>query len=207
MGGGGHGGFGGGHGGWGHGGWSHPGWGWGGRRFFFGPRFVVGGGFLYGSPFYPWPYWGYPYGFYGGYPYGPYPFYGYGYPPYDEEVPDYPPPAAQTPSPGQSVIPPTAGELPPPDQPQVAETEAGGDDYSSYGLIQLRGVPEAATVDLDGRRWLDGHNLGGRWLALPAGLHTITVSADGYESVEQRIDVAAGHNQVVTVRPLRLRSG
>jgi hypothetical protein len=207
-GGGGHGGFGG-HGGWGHGGWSHSG-GWGGHHVFFAPRFVVGGGFLYGSPFYPWPYyWGYPYGPYGWpYPYGPYPFGGYGYPPYDEEVPDYPPPSAQSPAPDQSAIPPAAGQLPSPDQPGVAEqAEAAGDDYSSYGLIQLRGVPEGATVDLDGRRWLDGHNLSGRWLALPAGVHTIAVRADGYEAVEQRIDVTAGRSQVVTVRRLRLRSG
>ena len=199
--GGGHGGFAGGHhGGWGHGGWGgHPGW-WG-HRVFVGPRFV--GGFLFGAPFDPWPYyWGYPY------PYGPYP-YGYGYlPPYDEDVPDYPPPSAQSLPPDRSAVPPTSDATPPPAQGYVADqTEAAGDDYSSYGLIQLRGVPDAATVDLDGRRWLDGRNLAGRWLALPAGPHTIVVRADGYETSEQRIDVAAGRNQVVRFGPLRLRSG
>jgi hypothetical protein len=204
MGGGGHGGFAGGtHGGWGHGGWggSHAGW-WG-HRVFVGPRFIVGG-FLFGSPLYPWPYyWGYPYGSY------PYPYGAYGYfPPYDENVPDYPPPSAQTLPPDQSGIPPTSDVTPPPDQGYVADqAEAAGDDYSSYGLIQLRGVPDGATVDLDGRRWLDGRNLASRWLALPAGLHTIAVRADGYETFEQRIDVAAGRNQVVRIGPLRLRSG
>ncbi len=207
--GGGHGGWGGGHGGWGggHGGWGHSGWY--GHRGFFGPRFVVGGGFLYGSPFFGWPYyWGYPYGAYP-YPY-PYPYGGYGYgypPPYDAGAPDYPPPGTQAPAPDQSSIPPAAAQLPS-DQPGLAaEADAAADDDSSYGLIQLRGVPESATVDLDGRRWLDGRNLSGRWLALPAGFHTIAVRADGYEEYEQRIDVAAGRNRVVTVGPLRPRRG
>jgi PEGA domain len=214
MGGGHGGGMGGGHGGgWGHGGWGGWGGGWHGNHFFFGPRFVVGGGFLYGSPFYWGPnYWGYPYYGYGYYPwgYGPYGYPPYGYPPYDANVPSYPgypPPTAQG-APDQSAIPPAADTAPPPDQGYLADSpDAAGDDYSSYGLIQLRGVPDAASVDLDGRHWLDGRNLGGRWLALPAGLHTISVRAEGYETVEQRVDVTAGRNQVVRIGPLRLRSG
>jgi PEGA domain len=213
------GGMGGGHGGgWGHGGWG--GWGgWGhgfhGNHFFFGPRFVVGGGFLYGSPFYWGPYyWGYPY-----YGYGYYPYYGYPpywYPPYDASVPSYPsyPPPATQGAPDQSAIPPGGGmdqgygAAPPPDQGYVADSSvAAGDDYSSYGLIQLRGVPDGASIDLDGRHWLDGRNLGDRWLALPAGAHTISVRAEGYETFERSIDVTAGRNQVVRIGPLRLHSG
>ena len=74
-------------------------------------------------------------------------------------------------------------------------------------MIQLRGVPDGATVDLDGRRWIDGRNLTDRWLALPAGPHTISVHAAGYDTFEQRIDVTPGRNQVVRIGPLRPRSG
>ena len=217
-GGGGGGGMGGGHGGgmgmsgghgggWGHGGWGGWGHGWHGNHVFFGPRFIGGGGFLFGSPFFWGPYyWGYPY-----YGYPP-----YWYPPYDENVPSYPsyPPTAGQGAPDQSAVPPAAGTYqgygtaPPPDQGYVAESpEAASDDYSSYGLIQLRGVPDGASVDLDGRRWLDGRNLGDRWLALPAGTHTISVRAEGYETFERSIDVTPGRNQVVRNGPLRLRSG
>jgi hypothetical protein len=74
-------------------------------------------------------------------------------------------------------------------------------------LIQLRGVPDRATIDLDGRPWLDGRNLGNRWLAVPAGAHTISVRAEGYETFERSIDVSPGRNQVVRIGPLRLRRG
>ena len=63
--------------------------------------------------------------------------------------------------------------------------------------------PSRATVDLDGRHGLDGPNLGGRWLAVLAGVHTISVRAEGYAAFKQSIEVAAGGNQVVRIGPLR----
>src|SRR5262249_50956439 len=70
--------------------------------------------------------------------------------------------------------PPPPGGSPPPPPP---EQQYGGElspppentERVTYGLVQLRGVPDGAAVDLDGRFWLTATGLDKRWLALPEG--------------------------------------
>jgi hypothetical protein len=170
-------------GGHGHGG-GHPGFGGGHFPSHFhdhGPRVFIDGGFF--DPF-----------FYPFYPV-PYPYWGPPYVPYDEGYPDD-----------------GYAERPPPPDGGGAEENAppADEDQSTYGLVQLRGVPDGAAVDLDRRYWLRASGLDDRWLALPSGSHTITVRVEGYEPVERRLDVTAGGRQAVRVGPLhaeRERSG
>jgi hypothetical protein len=143
-----------------------------GHGFHHGSRVFIDGGFFFGDPFY----WGYD-PFYGApyyYPYPPAYAYPYPGPPPDEE-------AEAQPGPGE-------------------EQEAGPSgpaEQATYGLVRLRGVPDDASVDLDGRLWLTADRLDQRWLALPEGTHTLTMRpADGSPRTK-RIDVAAGKTQVV----------
>jgi len=71
------------------------------------------------------------------------------------------------------------------------------EEPASYGLVQLRGVPDGAEVDLDGRLWLRAQGLAQRWVALPEGKHTLTVRATGVTPVERRVDVFPGKQQVI----------
>src|SRR5262249_29870368 len=146
-----------------HGGAPPPGWhgGWNGHAFFPHNRvfFVPGGPAFFFGTGWGWPYYyGYPY--YYPYPY-PYPYYGYptAYPPppwYPTQ--QYPPDQQYQPDSG-APPPPDAGAAPPPDE--GAAPPASG---SNYGYVQLRSVPEDATVDLDGRFWVDARQLDERWL-------------------------------------------
>jgi hypothetical protein len=161
---------------------------------FFVPRAPVFlGGFGFG--YYPYPYYYYPY------PY-PYPYY-YGYPSYPTS---YPPPGwspnQQYPpdnGPPESQPPPDTGEAPPPSEGSNLEAAPPPPDSGSYGMIQLRSVPEGAAVDLDGRFWLDARQLDDRWLPVPPGLHTITVRQAGRSPLERRVDVSPGASQVLTM--------
>ena len=83
---------------------------------------------------------------------------------------------------------------------EEADTDA---DRASYGLVQLREVPDGAAVDLDGRFWLRAERLGERWLALPRGPHTIVVHVRGERPVERRVEIEAGENHVVQFAPAR----
>jgi len=174
----------------------HPGGGggwWGhapGHPVFFhgGPRVFVGGGF--GFPFF-WP--SYSYGFGPAYAY-PYPYGDYPYPYPGTYLPGYPPPDAGTQSP-----PPDAGSP----TPEYSDAQADAQDQGTYGLIQLRGVPDGASVYLDARFWFVAHSLGGRWLALPGGGHAITVRLTGYREVSANVEVVPGTNRVVEIQPLR----
>jgi len=142
--------------------------GFGSHVFFFGfSPFVVP--YYYPYPYYPYSYYPYPY-----YPYPPPPPYAY---------------PSEAPESGGSA----AEEAP----PQNQENEAEEARQANYGLVQLRGVPNGAAVDLDGRFWLRAENLGDRWLALPRGAHTLVVRAEGAEPVERRVEVASGKTQVV----------
>ncbi len=168
-----------------------------------GPGVVIGGGFAY-SPY-------------------AYPYYGYAYPPAyapgayptdsDPSYPSYPPPGyyggdpdtspdANAAAPSQ-YAPPPEGEAPQDDTAPEAEAPPPDDYGSTYGLVQLREVPDGATVDLDQHPWVDGRGLDDRWLALPAGMHSITVRAAGYAPAERRLDVASGRPQVVHIGPMR----
>jgi hypothetical protein len=114
------------------------------------------------------------------YPY-PYVYYPRPYPvppaaPYPVDDPDRPPP-------------------PPPGNPQDESTEE--EEPASYGLIQLRGVPDGAEVDLDGRFWLRAQDIEQRWLALPEGKHTLRVRVPGGKTLERKIDVSGGRLQIV----------
>jgi len=182
-GGGGHGGgFGGGRGGSFHGGgpggWRGGGWHGGGfhRGFHGGSSVFFGVG-----PFFYDPFW---------YPAYPYYGYGYGY---------YPPPAAYPPYDGD--YPDTYAEAPPPDvgssRPQSGATAEANEPPASYGLVQLRGIPDGASIDLDGRFWLTARNLDDRWLALPQGEHVVGAQVDDASPVERRVVVAVGKTQVV----------
>jgi hypothetical protein len=190
----------GGHGGGGHVGgmMGHPGGGGGGwhstgHPIFFHtvPHVFIGGGF--GLPFF-WPPTYYGWGPASAYPY-PYPYpYGYPYPYPGTYPPDYPP----SDSGGQSA-PPDAGSPP----PEGSGAQADSQDPGTYGLIQLRGVPDGASVFLDGRFWLVAHGLDGRWLALPDGQHTITVRMTGYQEVTTSLEVVPGTSRVFQIQPMR----
>ena len=117
----------------------HPGF----HRPFFHPhaggRVFIGGSVFFDPFLYPY----YPY-----YPVSyPYPVYGYPPPPPEEEA---------------------SGPPPGPGEEQRSAME-DATRRANYGLVQLRGVPDGASVDLDGRFWLTADALDGRWLALPEG--------------------------------------
>lgn len=156
-------------------GWHGGGWqggGWHGHHRGFGPSVFIGGSF-----FYPWYYPAYPYYSYPAYayPYG----YAYPYPPPDDSEWEAGPPAS-------------SGEDQQDDDSAYADARV-----ASYGLVQLRGVPDGATVDLDGREWLHADGLDQRWMALPEGEHVITVRVERRSPQERRIVVKAGSSQTV----------
>jgi hypothetical protein len=123
------------------------------------------------------------------YPYPP--AYPYGYPYYPPPPPYYPPP------------PPAYGtEAPTPPEESHATAPPHDGQRATYGLIQLRDVPDGARVDLDGRFWLTAENLGTRWLAVGDGPHTITVHTAA-ATIERRIAVRAGTPQTVRFRSIR----
>ena len=134
--------------------------------------------FGFGFPFFP-----VPFAFSYGYPYA-YP-YAYGYPPPDD-------------SEWEAGAPASGGEDEPDDDSTYADARS-----SSYGLVQLRGVPNGATVDLDGREWLHAEGLDQRWMALPDGEHVITVRVHDRTPQERRIVVKAGSSQTVRFGPSR----
>ena len=159
-----------------------------GHRPFFHPhsRFFIDGGFFF-DPFFPY-YYPYPY-------YAPYP---YPYPPPDDEGWGEPPPEAG------SEPPPEAGSEPRAENAPPSREEA---EHASYGLVQLRGVPDGAAVDLDGRFWLTAERLDERWLAVPYGEHTLVVHARGSRPVEQRVEVKPGKTSVVRFGPFPHHAG
>ncbi|HZP42361.1 MAG TPA: PEGA domain-containing protein [Candidatus Binatia bacterium] len=177
------GGGGGGRGGGGHGGgFRGGGHGFHGHHFHGHSRVFVGG-FFWDPFFYYPPYYAAPY-------YYPYPYpYAY-YPP-----PPPPDDAGWTTAPPESTEPGAAPEA----RAETQDTEARS---ASYGLVQLRGVPDDASVDLDGRFWMQAKGLDDRWLALPRGSHTIAVRMEGYRTVERTIDVTPGKNVVLRIGPL-----
>jgi hypothetical protein len=125
------------------------------------------------------------------------PFFPYWYP-YAVPYPVYPYPAYSYPAP------------PPDDEPadDAEETQDAEDTTrASYGLVQLRGIPDGASVDLDGRFWLTADSLDDRWLALPAGTHTIAVRVRGAEPVERRIELKPGTSQVARFGPFPRDAG
>jgi len=144
-----------------------------------GSHVFVGGGVFFD------PFWfGYPYSYYP-YPYAYYPYYPYYYP----ESPYYPPPPPEEES-GAGSGPPEGGSMP---APRAA----------TYGLVQLRGVPDGAAVDLDDRFWLTADSLDDRWLALPEGRHTLTVRPRDGARLERSVDVKPGTTVVVQFRSTR----
>ncbi len=69
---------------------------------------------------------------------------------------------------------------------------------ASYGLVQLRDVPDGADVDLDGRFWMKAAKLSQRWLALPRGPHTIVVRPKRGQPIERRMEVTPGTVLTIT---------
>jgi hypothetical protein len=133
------------------------------------------------------------------FPFLPYPF----YVPYPYPVWTYPPPGEPEPEWG-SAPPETAEED---DDARRAEGAPEDARRASYGLVRLRGVPDGASVDLDGQFWLTAEDLDERWLALPRGAHTLAVRVRGSPVQERRIDVKAGETQVVRFGPFRGDAG
>ena len=148
----------------------------------------IDGGFFF-DPFFPY-YYGYPYPYYAPYPYP--------YPPPDDEGWGEPPPEAESEPPPEAESEPRAENTPP------SREEA---EPASYGLVQLRGVPNGAAVDLDGRFWLTAERLDERWLAIPYGKHTLVVHARGSQPVEQRVEVKPGKTSVVRFGPFPHHAG
>ena len=133
----------------------------------------------------------------------PYPYYDPYYPYYAPYYAPYPPPDAYPPPDDEGQPPPDAGggslaeNAPPPEDSERA----------SYGLVQLRGVPDGAAVDLDGRFWLTANGLDQRWLAIPDGEHTVAVRVRGARAVERSVDVKAGKPNVVRFGPFPRAAG
>jgi hypothetical protein len=143
---------------------------------FWGPSVAIGG---YWDPF--WPRY-YPYPYYYPYP-APYPY------------PVYPPPAET-------------------DDRYAREEErqrprSGSSEErtrpASYGLIQVRGVPDGAQIDLDDEFWLEARDLDNAWMAISEGRHSITVRVDGNEPVKREVEMRAGAKQIVKFGPFRKR--
>jgi len=157
-----------------------------GHRPFFHPgprsRVFIGSSFFF-DPFFP-PYY---------YPY-PYPYYA----PYPPDI--YAPPDDE----GAGEPPPEEGGGP---RAEAAPPSREDAERASYGLVQLRGVPDGAAVDLDGRFWLTAEALDQRWLAVPYGEHTVAVRVRGSEPVEQRLEVKPGKTSVVRFGPFRRPAG
>jgi hypothetical protein len=149
-------------------GWHGGGWG-GHRHHHHGSDFFFFGSFG--------PYWGWPYGPYV-YPYPYYyPYYAYPYPPVpyrvdDDDDDDY--------------------RDAPAERPPPADTET-----ASYGLIRLDGVPDGASVELDGRFWLTANDLDERWLALPNGEHRIAVTVRDAQPIVRTIRIVPGKSHVL----------
>jgi hypothetical protein len=132
-------------------------------------------------------------GFWNPFPYR-YPYYRY-YAPYPLYYPPYP---VYYPPPDESGWGAPPGEVPA--EPDAEKTPPAASDEAaraSYGLVQLRGVPDGAAVELDGRFWLTATSLDERWLALPDGEHTLSVRVGDADPVVRRIEVRAGKTQVV----------
>ena len=72
---------------------------------------------------------------------------------------------------------------------------------ASYGLVQLRSVPDGASVDLDGRFWLTAKQLDARWLGLPEGPHTITVRKRNTAPATRQVAVDAGTTRAIDFGP------
>ena len=166
------------------GGFSHHGsmgHGFGGHRPFFHShprsRFFIDGGFFFDPFFFP-----YYYPYYAPYPVEPY-------------LPD---------DEGWSEPPPEGGSEPRAESEPPAREEA---ERASYGLVQLRGVPDGAAVDLDGRFWLKADGLDQRWLAVPHGEHTLAVRVRGSQPVERRVEVKPGKTSVVRFGPFPQPAG
>jgi len=140
-------------------------------------RVFIDGSFFFDPFFFPYYY---PY-------YAPYPV--YPYPPDDESWSEPPPEAESEPR--------AESEPPSREQPERA----------SYGLVQLRGVPDGAAVDLDGRFWLRAEGLDQRWLAVPYGEHALAVRAHGSAAVERRVEVKPGKTSVVRFGPFPHQAG
>jgi hypothetical protein len=98
-------------------------------------------------------------------------------------------------------------EGPPAGAPRDIEDTAPSDpSRADYGLVQLRGVPDGAAVELDGRFWLEARELDDRWLALPWGAHTLTVRIEGRAPLERAVEIEAGKTHVVRFGPGERRS-
>jgi hypothetical protein len=143
---------------------------------FHGPSIFIGG---YWNPF--WPRY-YPYPYYYPYP-APYPY------------PVYAPPSDADDRYARSEE----------REPRRSESSAADARRATYGLMQIRGVPDGAEIDLDDRFWLDAQELDNRWLAVPEGRHTITVRVEGNDPVTRDIEVRAGAKQVTKFGPFRKR--
>ncbi len=90
-------------------------------------------------------------------------------------------------------------------EPPRGETSTGDARRATYGLIQIRGVPNGAEIDLDDRFWLEAQELDNRWLAVPEGKHTITVRLEGNAPITRDIEARAGAKQVTKFGPFRKR--
>jgi hypothetical protein len=99
---------------------------------------------------------------------------------------------------------------PPPPLPPEAEADAETERdarRATYGLVQLRGVPDGAEVALDERFWLTAEALDQRWLAVPEGEHSLAVRVDDRQPVKRRIEITAGRSHVVHFTGLRPPAG
>jgi hypothetical protein len=152
---------------------------------FRGPSIFIGGGIGW-DPFWP--------------NYYAYPYYPYAYP-YPVPVPEpYPYPVSPPPQADDRRY--TRDDDYEPPRNDAPEEDAR---RATYGLLEIRGVPNGADVDLDDRFWLKAESLDNRWLAVPEGQHTITVRVEGNEPASRDIEMRAGAKQVINFGPFRKR--
>ena len=133
------------------------------------------------------------------------PYFYYPYPsyyPYYMAYPAYPPAPPQETAPGA----PPGDQESGGDSPTATPTPPDDARRVTYGLVQLRGVPDGAAIDLDGRFWLTATDLDKRRLALPEGEHQLTVRVDDAAPVARTIAVVAGKQQSVRLGPIPRRA-
>jgi hypothetical protein len=127
-------------------------------------------------------------------------FFGFGAPLYWDYGPSYFAPEDYLPPP-PDVYPYYYPPPPPPSEEAAAPAEAAAPEEegspATYGLVQLRGVPDGTPVDLDGRFWLTAEQLDHRWLALPEGPHTIAIGSTDVPSAVRQFSVRSGTTLVV----------
>jgi hypothetical protein len=91
----------------------------------------------------------------------------------------------------------------PPPPPPAVQTAPGPPGLESqpliYGTLAVRVAPRAATVLIDGERWLRPQSQEGLVVQLAEGLHRVEINSDGYESFSSDVPIRRGETTSLNV--------